>query len=230
MNKDQVKKSPKANLEPQKGTYWLMGIVVAVALVFLALEWTTTTRQLDESALIIMDEPEEELLITRHEPPPPPPPPPVDLPPEIPEILIETEYEVETQIIIAQEGEITPPAPPPPPPTAVAPPPPPIEQIWEFVEDPPVFGHGDLNAWLSRNIRYPQSALEMGVHGTVVLQFVIERDGSVTDIQVVRGVDPALNREAERVVRSMPAWTPARQAGETVRFRFTLPVRFVLSN
>ena len=231
MDKDQVKKSPSANLEPQKATYWLMGIVLAVALVFLALEWTTTTRQLDESMLTIVDEPEEELLITRHEPPPPPPPPPPAEVPEIPEVLIEVEYEVETRIEIVQEGEIIPPAPPPPPPAAVDTGPP-IDHIWEVVEVPAEFpgGQAALMAWLTRNMNFPTAAAEMGIQGRVTVQFVVERDGSITDVQIVQSSDPVFNREATRVVSAMPRWTPARQGGENVRFRFTLPVHFRLQN
>ena len=227
MDKDQVKKSPKANLESQKSTYWLMGIVLAVALVFLALEWTTTTRQLDMADLVPELEVEEELLITRHEPPPPPPPPPPPDVPEIPEVLVEVEYEVETRIEIAQEGEITPPAPPPPPP-AIVDEGPPIDHIFEIVEVRPEFPGGAtaMMAWLSNNIRYPQTALEMGIQGTVLVQFVVERDGSITDINVVRTPDPSLGREAQRVVGQMPRWTPGRQGGDNVRVRFTLPVQF----
>ena len=227
MKTNEVKKSQKANLESQKGMYWLMGVVVAVALVLLALEWTTNTRQVYVAQRDVIDMPEALPPVPR---PPDPPPPPLEeiKEPPIPDPDRPPVVTDDPVPPIVFPGPYDPPPPPPPP--IADPPPPPIETIWEIVEDPPMFRDGNLNAWLSRAIRYPQSALEMGIQGTVVLQFVIERDGSVTDIQVVRGVDPALNREAERVVRSMPAWTPARQAGETVRFRFTLPVRFVLSN
>ena len=230
MDKDQVKKSPKANLETQKSTYWLMGIVLAIALVFLALEWTTTTRQLDESLFVVLEEPEEDLLITRAEPPPPPPPPPPPDVLDIPEILEVVEYEVETQIVIAQEGEITPPAPPPPPPVEVAPPPVVLDEILEFTEVRPEFPGGEaaLMNWLNSQIRYPPAAQEMGIHGTVMVQFVVERDGSISYIQVVRSPDPSLARESERVVRLMPRWRPGEHNGQPVRARFTLPVTFRL--
>ena len=232
MDKDNVKKTPSANLERQKATYWLMGIVLAVALVFLALEWTTITRQLDESMLIVADEPEEELLITRHEPPPPPPPPEPEIPPEIPEALIEVEHEVEYQIVIAQEGEITPPAPPPPPPPAAAAPAVDLDIIHDFLEVRPSFPGGmeALMQWLHSNMIYPPAAAEMGLQGQVFVQFVVERDGSISNVEIGRSTDPIFNREAIRVVSAMPRWNPGMMGDQPVRGRFTLPVRFQLAN
>ena len=230
MDKDHVKKSSSANLETQKTTYWLMGVVLAAALLFMSLEWTTGTRQLDESMLLVVDEPEEELLITRHDPPPPPPPPPPEEIPDIPEVLIETEEEVDVRIEIAQEdAPPVPPAPPPPPPTVEIPSIP-LDHIFEVVEVPPSFPGGmeALNAWLSSNIRYPPLAQEQGIQGRVFVQFVVERDGNITDATVVSGPDPMLNREALRVVNAMPRWSPGQQGGEAVRVRFTLPVLFRL--
>ena len=84
-------------------------------------------------------------------------------------------------------------------------------------------------AWLSQNIKYPEIAAKNGVQGRVVVQFVVEKDGSVTDVHTVKKVDPSLDREAERVVRSMPRWSPGRQNGAPVRVKYTLPVTFKLS-
>ena len=83
-------------------------------------------------------------------------------------------------------------------------------------------------AWLSQNIKYPEIAAKNGVQGRVVVQFVVEKDGSLTDIYAVKRVDPSLDKEAERVVRSMPRWSPGRQNGSPVRVKYTLPVTFKL--
>ena len=82
--------------------------------------------------------------------------------------------------------------------------------------------------FLYKNINYPTIAQENGTQGQVVLQFVVERDGSITDIKVVKSVDPYLDKEALRVVKTMPKWKPGKQRGKPVRCRFTLPVRFRL--
>ena len=82
--------------------------------------------------------------------------------------------------------------------------------------------------WLSNNVKYPVVAQENGVQGRVVVSFVVERDGSITDVKVVRGVDPSLDREASRVVRAMPRWIPGKQNGSAVRVKYNVPVAFRL--
>jgi protein TonB len=89
-------------------------------------------------------------------------------------------------------------------------------------------GQSALMKYLSENIRYPVIAQENGIEGRVICSFVVERDGSITDVQVVRGVDPSLDREAVRVIQSMPKWKPGKQRGKPVRVRFTLPIVFRL--
>ncbi|MBR1686994.1 MAG: energy transducer TonB [Prevotella sp.] len=103
-------------------------------------------------------------------------------------------------------------------------------QIFTIVEQKPTFpgGDGALMSWLSSNIKYPVLAEENGIQGRVIVQFVVERDGSITDVQVVRGVDRSLDEEAKRVVKSMPHWIPGKQNGSAVRVRYTLPVTFKL--
>ena len=103
-------------------------------------------------------------------------------------------------------------------------------KIFDVVEERPSFPGGDaaLTQWLSNNIRYPESAASNGIQGRVVVQFVISRTGVIRDVKVLRGVDPALDREAMRVVRSMPRWTPGKQAGVQVNVRYTLPITFRL--
>jgi len=102
--------------------------------------------------------------------------------------------------------------------------------IHNIVEQMPSFpgGPSALNAFLSKNLKYPPIAEENGIKGRVTCQFVVERDGSITDVKVVRGVDPSLDREAVRVIKSMPKWIPGKQNGKSVRVRFTCPITFTL--
>lgn len=117
-------------------------------------------------------------------------------------------------------------APPPPP----APKPEVSNKVFDVVEEMPHFpgGPAALQAFLSSNTKYPVVAQENGVQGRVIVSFVVERDGSITDVRVVRSVDPSLDREASRVVRSMPRWSPGKQNGSAVRVKYTVPVVFRL--
>lgn len=103
-------------------------------------------------------------------------------------------------------------------------------KIFSVVEQMPMFpgGVGALMGYLRDNIHYPTVAAENGVQGRVVVGFVVERDGSITDVNILRGVDPSLDREAMRVVKSMPKWTPGKQNGSAVRVKYQVPVSFRL--
>ncbi len=103
-------------------------------------------------------------------------------------------------------------------------------KVFDVVEQMPSFpgGPSALMQYLSSNIKYPVVAQENGVQGRVVVSFVVERDGSITDVQVARSVDPSLDREAQRVVRSMPRWIPGKQNGQAVRVKYNVPVAFRL--
>ena len=118
----------------------------------------------------------------------------------------------------------------------VAPPPPPAPKpevstkVFDVVEEMPSFpgGNGALMSYLASNIKYPVVAQENGVQGRVIVSFVVERDGSISDVRVARSVDPSLDREAQRVVKSMPRWKPGKQNGSAVRVKYTVPVVFRL--
>ena len=105
-----------------------------------------------------------------------------------------------------------------------------VEKVFDVVEQMPSFpgGPSALMEWLSNNVKYPVVAQENGVQGRVVVSFVVERDGSITDVKVVRGVAPSLDREASRVVRAMPRWIPGKQNGSAVRVKYNVPVAFRL--
>lgn len=105
------------------------------------------------------------------------------------------------------------------------------EEIFEIVEETPQFPNGGmvgLMQYLGKNIKYPTVAQETGTQGRVTIQFVVNKDGSIVDVKVLRGVDPYLDKEAVRVVSSMPKWKPGKQRGKPVRCKFTVPVTFKL--
>jgi len=115
----------------------------------------------------------------------------------------------------------------------IAQPEPPKEEdtkVFDVVEQMPSFpgGPAELMAFLSKNIKYPVVAEENGVQGRVIVTFVVEKDGSITDVRVVKSVDPSLDKEAQRVVKSMPRWIPGKQNGAAVRVKYTVPVTFRL--
>ena len=103
-------------------------------------------------------------------------------------------------------------------------------KVFDVVEQMPSFPGGmpALMQWLSQNIKYPVIAAENGVQGRVIVQFVVEKDGSVTDVHVAKSVDPSLDKEATRVVKAMPKWNPGKQNGSAVRVKYTVPVMFKL--
>ena len=133
---------------------------------------------------------------------------------------------VKDRTVEAVRNDIAVAAPPPPP----APKPEVSNKVFDVVEEMPSFpgGQGALMAFLSSNIKYPVVAQENGVQGRVIVGFVVERDGSITDVKVMRSVDPSLDREAQRVVKAMPRWKPGKQNGSAVRVKYTVPVVFRL--
>lgn len=105
-------------------------------------------------------------------------------------------------------------------------------EVFQVVEEMPEFpgGMGECMKWLGQNIKYPADAKEKGVQGRVIVQFVVEKDGTIVNAKVVRGVDPDLDAEALRVVNQSPKWKPGKQKGEAVRVKYTLPIMFKLDN
>ena len=133
---------------------------------------------------------------------------------------------VKDRTVEAVRNDIAGAAPPPPP----APKPEVANKVFDVVEEMPSFpgGQGALMAFLSSNIKYPVVAQENGVQGRVIVGFVVEKDGSISDVKVMRSVDPSLDREAQRVVKAMPKWKPGKQNGSAVRVKYTVPVVFRL--
>jgi protein TonB len=224
----EVKKSPKADLESKKTVFMQIGLVVVLSLVFIAFEWTSTETNVNEGLKIVEEEVEEEIIpITRQEEVKPPPPPP---PPKVTDVLniVEDDVELDEELIIEdteatedtevdfsdiqteEEVEESP--------------------VFFIVEDMPEFPGGEaaLHKYLATSVEYPVIAQENGIQGRVYVKFVINTDGSVTDVQIARGVDPSLDKEALRVVKNMPKWKPGKQRGKAVRVSYTVPINFVL--
>ncbi|MCQ2257418.1 MAG: energy transducer TonB [Bacteroidaceae bacterium] len=237
----EVKKSKKADLEGEKGTGMLIGYIVALATMFACFEYTTReyieTSEVFTTAAVVAEEeivPITQPIFTQA------PPPPADAP-KVAEILdiVDNSTEIEEETIQTSEdtheaisGPVSHVSGP-----VMAGPPAPVQEesdegeIFEVVEQNPSFPGGDkaLMAYLTKNLKYPPSAQENGIQGRVLVQFVVNKDGSIVEPKVLRSVDPALDKEALRVVQAMPKWTPGKQRGKTVRVKFTLPVTFRLS-
>lgn len=228
----EVKKSPKADLEKGKTLSILMGAVVALAILFVGFEWGTRDIQIvsasDGVADIIA---EEEIEITRPENTPPPPPPPPA--PVVTEVLnvVEDDVDLEQQEIassedsqnaVQQETFVAP--------AVVEEEEESSQQIFTVVEEMPKFPGGDaeLLKFIAKSIKYPVIAQENGIQGRVICSFVVNRDGTVVDAEVLRGVDPSLDKEALRVISTMPKWTPGKQRGKPVRVKYTVPITFRL--
>ena len=222
-----VKKSSKASLEDKRSIFILMGFVVVLSFVYIAFEWTQHEVTIYESvSLDAVAEEEIEIIQTAEELPPPPPPEV----PEVIEVLNVVEDDVETaEIIIDTEDDKDRQVVIQAPVQAAV-----IEEdtevVFVVVESMPGFPGGDaaLFKYLSDNIKYPVIAQESGIQGRVICQFVVNRDGSIVDIEVVRGVDRSLDAEAMRVIAGMPKWSPGKQRGKAVRVKYTLPVNFRL--
>lgn len=106
------------------------------------------------------------------------------------------------------------------------------EKIYEAVEELAQFpgGHGALTKWIGENLVYPEESKSLGVEGIVIVQFVVEKDGAVSNLVVAKGIDKVLDKEAIRLVKKMPKWVPGRNNGNPVRSKFTMPVRFKLQH
>ena len=227
----EIKKTEKASLENKKLLFVEIGLVISLGIVLGALEWSTTDKQvavLEDTTQVV--EEEEIIPITQETPPPPPAAPKIPILSDELEIVddtdvIEEEFislednsdmgveimdyveEVEEEVV---EEEAIP---------------------FQLVEEKPSFQGGDANnfsKWVNKRLVYPEIAKENGVQGRVTLQFTVEKDGTVTKVKVLRGVDPSLDKEAVRVVSSSPKWKAGKQRDRAVPVTYTFPVIFQL--
>ncbi|MCL2042144.1 MAG: energy transducer TonB [Bacteroidales bacterium] len=222
------KKSAKAELESKKGLFIEIGLVVVLALVYMAFEmksYDAITVDMFERTDVIVEE--EMVEITQQEKielPPPPPQQPILLQAVEDDIEVADDIEIDAEATVTtevqewtrpvQEEEIV------------------EEEIFMIVEQVPEYPGGDearLN-FLRNNIKYPQMAREAGIQGTVYVGFVVEKDGSVTQVKVMRGIGGGCDEEAVRVTKMMPKWKAGKQRGKEVRVSYNMPVKFTLQD
>ena len=232
----QPKKNPKADLNKDRKLYFVIGLTLVLGVTWGSIEYKTYEKVFDLSALDMLEDDDEDIPITEQlkTPPPPPPPPPA---PEVIEV-VEDEEEVEETVIESTEtdqDEII------------------IEEIeveeefddidvpFAVIEDVPIFPgcesvakserrtcfQDKINQHIRRNFRYPEIAQEMGIQGRVYVNFIIAKDGSITNIRM-RGPDKNLENEAQRIISRLPQMTPGKQRGRAVRVPFSIPITFRL--
>jgi len=223
----EAKKTEKADLENKKSLFFQIGLIIALLVVFVAFEYKSYDKiTVDITSRAVDDTPEEIIPITEQKVKPPPPPPPK----QVTKItIVEDDVEVEDDIEIdveaddnsemeeyipqeIEEEEIV------------------EAEIFTVVEAMPEFpgGMGKLMAYLGNNIKYPPLAKESGIQGRVFINFVVEPDGSISNVKVLRGIGGGCDEEAIRVVEAMPKWKPGMQRGKPVRVSYNLPVKFTL--
>lgn len=227
----EIKKSEKADLERGKGTSILIGFVMALAVMFVALEWTEREVE-DNSELFMARETtitEEMVPITLPEKKTVPPPPAAVAKADIIKI-VDDDADIEEDIMVSTEDQVE----------WVdlddydyveVEPEPEEEEVFMVVEDAPEFP-GGINAlleYLKKNIKYPAICRDNNIQGRVIVSFVVNKDGKIVDPEVVKGVNPSLDKEALRVISTMPNWKPGYQRGKPVRVKYSVPVNFRLN-
>ena len=222
------KKSPKANLENKKVMFTQIGLIISLLIAWMAFEHKSyDKREIDPSLLRQTEVVEEEMVeITKQEEPKPQP---VEVPKQTTQLeIVEDDVEVEDIEINAEVDQ-----------TEVIEEYVPVEveeeevveqEIFQIVEEMPAYPGGDqkLMEFIAKGIKYPQIARETGIQGRVFVGFVVEPDGSVSNVKVLRGIGGGCDEEAMRVVKSMPKWKPGKQRGKAVRVSYMLPVNFKL--
>jgi protein TonB len=225
----EAKKTPKADLEKKRGLFVQIGLIVALAAMLVAFEWRTyDARQLDLAGRQAEAIEEEMIEITQQNKPPPPPAPP---PTTTLINIVQDNVEIEDDFMIDAEANQLTEIPTYVPPAVTEEEEVAEAEIFTVVEDQPTFPGGDEARirFLTNNIKYPQMARESSIQGTVYVTFVVERDGSVTDVRILRGIGGGCDEEAIRVIKAMPKWIPGKQRGKPVRVQFNMPIKFTLA-
>lgn len=221
------RKTEKSDLENKRTLFLEIGFVLALAVVFVSMEWKSYDKvEYTLAERQVEDIPEEIIPITEQKLKPPPPPPQqvtiinvvkddVVVEDEIElDVDMDDNTEMEEYVPVAQEEEEV------------------VEeqQIFLVVEEMPSYpgGEQEMYRFISQNIEYPRMAKESGISGRVFVTFVVERDGSVTDVQVLRGIGGGCDEEAIRVIKSMPKWKAGKQRGKAVRVQYRMPIKFTL--
>ena len=226
----EIKKTEKASLENKKLLFLEIGLIVSLLITFIAFEWKQAEINVSNLEDTTQIEAEEEIIPITQETPPPPPAE-VKIPILSDQIdIVDDNIELDNNIINLEDDaslgveiqdyiEV-------------------VEEVveeeaipFQLVEEKPSFMGGDANMfskWVNERLVYPEIAKENGVQGRVTLQFTVEKDGRVTKVKVLRGVDPSLDKEAVRVVSESPKWKPGKQRDRAVPVTYTFPVIFQL--
>ena len=230
-NNMEVKKSEKASLENKRLLFVEIGFIAALLVVLAGFSYSTSEKSVSMFDDVNQEVDVEEMVpITQETPPPPPEAPKIPILSDNIDIVeddikIDDDFislednanmgvEIMDYVEAVQEEVIEEEAIP-----------------FQLVEEKPKFNGGDANEftkWVNQRLVYPEIARENGVQGRVTLQFTVNADGSVSNVKVLRGVDPALDKEAVRVVSSSPKWTPGKQRDRAVKVTYTFPVAFAL--
>lgn len=221
------KKNPKVDLDRKTGMFFNIGLAISLAIVLTAFEW----RSYDDGNLVDLGQLDDDFEDIMEIPPteqPPPPPPKIQLPQiiEIPdEEEIEEEIEVDLDVEITEETVIEDIVFEEAPEEEVA------DEIFDIVEDQPTppGGMSAFYKFVGKSMKYPNQARRMGIEGRVFVQFVVDKDGTLTEIKAVKGIGAGCDEEAVRVLKSAPKWKPGKQRGRPVKVRMILPITFKLS-
>jgi protein TonB len=221
----EAKKSKEANLENKRLGFFFIGLVMIGSFVGMAINFTQayvdpyvekiTKNKMEEDMIFELIEEEEQEEIEPETAPPPPMIETIEIVPddeEVPEIDFTTFDEEPVEIPDDTPAEIE------------------EEEVFEFAEVEPSFpgGAAEMAKWIQSKVEYPPMAIEMNEQGTVYVKFVVNKDGSIEQVSVRKGVSDALDKEAMRVVKAMPKWTPGESSGRPVRVNFTIPINFNL--
>lgn len=226
----EIKKSPKADLKNKRGLLLEVGLVISLLLVIVSFSYTPKEKRVEKIDLQVAPVEEQIVEITRQDQKPPEAPRKVEV--KVIADLLQvvtndtkittevdfTEFDEDVEVVqtVPVEEEVVE-----------------DDQPFLIAETMPSFQGGDLNTfrnWVQQNVKFPQIALENGIQGRVVLSFVIEKDGRLTNIQVLQTPDRSLSEEAVRVLSKSPKWSPGKQRNQVVRVKYTLPVDFRVQN
>ncbi|MFZ4398840.1 MAG: TonB family protein [Bacteroidales bacterium] len=228
-NTDRRKKTDKADLENKKGIFFEIGLILSLCLVLFAFEWKSYSNLKSfANEAISKEEIEEMIPITKITKPEPKTVKPIisilkivanteknvkDIPVDV-EVKTKDPNEPYIPIVAKKEEEVV------------------DNEIFKVVQFEPEYigGEEERIMFLRKNVVYPQLARETGIQGTVFLTFIIEKDGGISNVQILRGIGGGCDEEATRVVNAMPKWKPGKQRDKAVRVQFTLPIKFILAN
>jgi len=220
------KKTPEADLTHKSGLFLNIGLVLSLLFVILAFEW----KSYDDGDLMDLGQINDDFEEMTEIPPtqqPPPPPPKIQQPQiiEIPdEEEIEEEIEVDLDVEVTEETVIEEIVFEEPVEEEAA------EEIFTIVEQQPGYpgGNAAFYSYIGKKMKYPSQARRMGIEGKVFVQFVVDTNGAITDVQVMRGIGAGCDEEAIRVIQNSPKWQPGKQRGKAVKVRMVLPITFKL--